>query len=167
MKRGRATVGILLGVAVFAIFAANVERRAFLGDDSFISFRYAKHLTEGQGLVWNPGERVEGYTNFLWVLLMAGGLTASVEPDGSLRFTSGRQRMYEWRIGFPFPMIFAGVAEVHERYDDELERFELEVSITNRRFGKIFGYRGWFVGGLEACDGVPGDARPVREEARE
>ncbi|UCD59352.1 MAG: hypothetical protein JSV16_08595, partial [Candidatus Hydrogenedentota bacterium] len=42
-------------------------------DDAFISFRYAKHLAEGKGIVFNKGERVEGYTNFLWVLLMAAG----------------------------------------------------------------------------------------------
>ena len=40
-------------------------------DDAFISFRYSANLADGQGIVWNPGERVEGYTNFLWVLLLA------------------------------------------------------------------------------------------------
>lgn len=41
-------------------------------DDAMISMRYAKNLTEGNGLVFNPGgERVEGYTNLLWVLIMA------------------------------------------------------------------------------------------------
>jgi arabinofuranosyltransferase len=45
----------------------------FLTDDSFISFRYARNLVHGHGLVFNPGgERVEGYTNLLWVLLLAG-----------------------------------------------------------------------------------------------
>ena len=42
-----------------------------LTDDAFISFRYARNLLEGHGLVFNPGERVEGYTNFLWVLELA------------------------------------------------------------------------------------------------
>ena len=37
-------------------------------DDSFISFRYARHLFEGHGLVFNPGDPVEGYTNFLWCI---------------------------------------------------------------------------------------------------
>ena len=37
-----------------------------------ISMRYAKNLANGYGLVWNPGgERVEGYTNPLWVLYMS------------------------------------------------------------------------------------------------
>ena len=44
--------------------------RRFVVDDAFISFRYAEHLAMGHGLVWNPGEHVEGYTNFLWTLLM-------------------------------------------------------------------------------------------------
>ena len=46
----------------------------FVQDDAFISFRYARNLVDGFGLVWNPGERVEGYTNFLWTLIIAGGL---------------------------------------------------------------------------------------------
>lgn len=45
--------------------------RPSLIDDSYISFRYAEQLTRGNGLVLNPGERVEGATNALWVLLLA------------------------------------------------------------------------------------------------
>lgn len=43
-----------------------------LFDDAFISFRYAKNLLDGHGLAFNVGERVEGYTNFLWTVLLAG-----------------------------------------------------------------------------------------------
>ena len=39
-------------------------------DDAFTAFVYAKNLATGQGLTFNPSERVEGYTNFLWVLIM-------------------------------------------------------------------------------------------------
>jgi hypothetical protein len=39
-------------------------------DDAYISFRYAHNLVEGEGLVFNPGERVEGFTNLLWTLMM-------------------------------------------------------------------------------------------------
>jgi len=52
----------------------------WVGDDAYISFRYARNLIDGNGLVFNPGERVEGYTNFLWTLLMAGGLALAVHP---------------------------------------------------------------------------------------
>lgn len=44
----------------------------FIADDAFISFRYARNLSRGWGLVFNPGERVEGYTNFLLVVILAG-----------------------------------------------------------------------------------------------
>ena len=43
----------------------------FLCDDAFISFRYVRNLLAGHGLVFNPGEYVEGYSNFLWVLELA------------------------------------------------------------------------------------------------
>lgn len=48
-------------------------------DDAFISFRYARNLAEGHGLVFNPGERVEGYSNFLLVLLLAFASTLSLD----------------------------------------------------------------------------------------
>lgn len=43
-------------------------------DDAYISYRYAQNLVDGHGLVYNVGERVEGYTNLLWTLLVAGGV---------------------------------------------------------------------------------------------
>jgi hypothetical protein len=48
------------------------ERYWWLADDAMISMRYAHNLADGHGLVWNPGgERVEGFSNPLWVLVMA------------------------------------------------------------------------------------------------
>jgi len=40
-------------------------------DDAYISFRYGKNLMEGKGLIYNEGEYVEGYTNFLWTIMTA------------------------------------------------------------------------------------------------
>ncbi|MBX7246708.1 MAG: hypothetical protein K1X53_14520 [Candidatus Sumerlaeaceae bacterium] len=43
-----------------------------LFDDAMVSMRFARNLAQGHGLVWNPGgERVEGFTNPLWVGVMA------------------------------------------------------------------------------------------------
>ncbi|MCC7398409.1 MAG: hypothetical protein IT455_15170 [Planctomycetes bacterium] len=44
----------------------------FFSDDAFISLRYVDRLLAGDGLTWTAGERVEGYSNLLWVLLCAG-----------------------------------------------------------------------------------------------
>ncbi len=54
-------------------------------DDAFIGFRYAQNLIHRQGLVYNPGERVEGYSNFLWVLLMAPFIAGSIDPEAAAR----------------------------------------------------------------------------------
>ena len=43
----------------------------FENDDAYISYRYARHWAEGMGPVFNPGERVEGYSNFLLVGILA------------------------------------------------------------------------------------------------
>jgi len=49
-------------------------------DDAFITFRYAQNLVAGNGLVFNPGERVEGYSNFAWVLLSGLALWCRQDP---------------------------------------------------------------------------------------
>lgn len=48
-------------------------RHFCLFDDAMVSLRYAWNLAHGAGLVWNPGERVEGITSALWALYMAVG----------------------------------------------------------------------------------------------
>ena len=50
-----------------------IDGRRYFGlfDDAMISMRYAWNFSHGQGLVWNAGERIEGYTNLLWTLIMA------------------------------------------------------------------------------------------------
>ena len=56
----------------------------FLTDDAYISFRYARNLADGHGLVFNPGfERVEGYTNLLWVLILAAAALVGIGPEAA------------------------------------------------------------------------------------
>ncbi|RMG95168.1 MAG: hypothetical protein D6705_14085 [Deltaproteobacteria bacterium] len=52
-----------------AILSARVW--SYTVDDAYISLRYARNLALGRGLVFNPGEWVEGYTNFLWTVVLA------------------------------------------------------------------------------------------------
>lgn len=49
-------------------------------DDAYISYRYAKNFADGYGLVFNVGERVEGYTNFLWVVVLAAFIKFGADP---------------------------------------------------------------------------------------
>ena len=64
---------IYAGIFIFRTsFVIDGERYYSLFDDAMISMRYAKNLSDGHGLVWNPGgERVEGFTNPLWVFYMS------------------------------------------------------------------------------------------------
>jgi arabinofuranosyltransferase len=63
-------------------FVVNGARYFSLFDDAMISMRYASHLAGGQGLVWNAGmSPVEGYTNPLWVLYMAGIHLLPIAPS--------------------------------------------------------------------------------------
>jgi arabinofuranosyltransferase len=52
-------------------FVIDGTRHYILFDDAMISMRYAFNLAHGNGLVWNIGERVQGFTNPLWVFYMA------------------------------------------------------------------------------------------------
>src|SRR5512141_611212 len=63
---GGAITLLFLGHALFYIRALGWDAVA----DAYISFRYAQNAILGHGLVFNPGERVEGFTNFLWTALM-------------------------------------------------------------------------------------------------
>jgi hypothetical protein len=72
---------LVIAAAAFTIWAWAFIRRTSLlfdgrryyclFDDAMISMQYAWNLAHGRGLVWNPGERVEGITNLLTTLSMA------------------------------------------------------------------------------------------------
>ena len=72
-------VGIAGAVALFLLQVALILD--YTVDDAFISYRYAESLASGTGLVFNEGERVEGYTNFLWVLMLAGAAKLGADPE--------------------------------------------------------------------------------------
>lgn len=73
--------GLALGALVFLSAGYSLwNLSAFLHDDTMISLRYARNLVTHGELVWNVGERVEGYTNFLHILLTSGPIAAGVDP---------------------------------------------------------------------------------------
>ncbi len=70
---GMALVLLIAGCAIqiFAGYSHSARSGHVWGsDDAYISYRYAQNVVAGQGLVFNPGERVEGYSNFLYLLLL-------------------------------------------------------------------------------------------------
>jgi hypothetical protein len=70
-----------LWLALAACLVMLVLQRAFVADDALISLRYARHLAEGHGLTFNPGEDpVEGYSNFTHVLVAAAAIFVGLPP---------------------------------------------------------------------------------------
>ncbi len=69
---------VLFILLLSGIYAWNLHRYQF--DDAYISYRYARNVEAGNGPVFNVGDRVEGYSNFLWVLLLAGGAWMKIPP---------------------------------------------------------------------------------------
>ncbi|MBU1598783.1 hypothetical protein KKG61_01545 [bacterium] len=78
---------ILLVLFVSSIIALSLHKgwviyktNHWVDDDAFISFRYAENWANGKGLVYNEGERVEGYTNFLRTLIIDLFIKVGVSP---------------------------------------------------------------------------------------
>lgn len=71
---------LLLLAAAIAWFAFSAWNMRFVQDDSYITLSYARNLVDGHGLVFNPGEAVEGITSLLWTLIAAAAHLLSRDP---------------------------------------------------------------------------------------
>lgn len=64
---------LVCAAALFVLY------RTWVSDDAFITFRHVVNFLAGHGPVFNPGERVQGFSHPLWFfLLAAGGLVFDV-----------------------------------------------------------------------------------------
>jgi arabinofuranosyltransferase len=86
-------VRILWGLTpVILIFLTHAWLYAdFFIDDAYISLRYVNQWLAGNGLVYNIGERVEGYSNFLWIVLLGSSGLSGLDLVFAARL---------WGIGF-------------------------------------------------------------------
>ncbi|MGE0400347.1 MAG: ArnT family glycosyltransferase [Kofleriaceae bacterium] len=75
---------LLLGVAALVLVVHTMAYN-FVTDDAYISFVYSRNLAEHGELTFNLGQYVEGYTNFLWTVLLAGFMKLGIEPELSCR----------------------------------------------------------------------------------
>ena len=121
------------------MFIATAYALRFTVDDAYIAMRYARHLAEGHGLVYNIGERVEGYTSLLWVLILAAarrlgfgmvtashviGIALSVLTLILVYRMAARALPAEATVGRLFPVLFLATSWI---------------------------YAGWATGGLETA----------------
>lgn len=66
------TVRWVLILVAAGLACAHAGALRWVSDDAFITFRYVDNWLDGLGIVYNAGERVEGYTHPLWMLLLTG-----------------------------------------------------------------------------------------------
>lgn len=108
-SRARTIGGICLILFIFSVHLWLF--RNFFVDDAYITFRFVQQWAAGNGLVYNIGERVEGYSNFLWIVLLApfqlsgANLVAASKMLGSL--FSLLTLFVTWRFGrrFSHPLL--------------------------------------------------------------
>lgn len=100
---------------------------------------------------------------------LAVDIDLRVDEEGGLCLRSGSQRFYEHALGFDFPMLFSGIADVREWYDERAGRFRISVDVRSRTWGRLFGYCGSFeVEWLTVPTAQPPDRiMPLRQERRE
>jgi len=75
---------LLLGLAALVLVAHSLAYN-FVTDDAYISFVYSRNLAEHGELTFNLGQPVEGYTNFLWTLVLGLLMVVGIPPELSSR----------------------------------------------------------------------------------
>lgn len=140
-------VALLIGVGLLV----HLREWAFLGDDAFISFRYARNLGEHGALVYNldPLEKVEGYTNPLWVLVLALGVLVGLAPEQLAPWLTAGSSLVALVllacIGSELRLLFAGHQELPGR-----AAFELPDLIAPALLVLVPEFVVWASSGLEA-----------------
>lgn len=77
----RKAAGFIFLVVLLRTIYLFFEAWHFSTDDAYITLRYARHFAAGEGILWNLGDApVEGYSNFLFVLLGAVLIKLGLEP---------------------------------------------------------------------------------------
>jgi len=75
---------VLLGLAAIVLIGHSLAYN-FVTDDAYISFVFSRNLAEHGELTFNLGQRVEGYTNFLWTFTLGIAMLAGIAPEWSSR----------------------------------------------------------------------------------
>lgn len=114
-------------------------------------------------MVYQPGRNV--IVDYLGTHQhLAVDLDVSVDSAGGLHIRSGAQT---FRGGVACPPWLSGEATVHEWWDASSSRFRIQVTVTSRKFGPLFGYYGSFtVSYVPSGAPVPAAVRPLRENPR-
>jgi arabinofuranosyltransferase len=107
-------------ITVIMLAGHSWSLRSWTVDDAFITFRYSLNFSEGIGPVYNPGERVEGYSTFLWMLILAMSHTCGADIVLTAKC-----------LGFTFALAcFVLLANAHHFVDKKNHRFSCAALVS-------------------------------------
>ena len=124
-------------IVAAAVLVPHARLFDFVTDDAYISFRYARNLALSGQLVFNLGERVEGYTNFLWTVILALGIKLGWGPVSLSRFLG---------VAFGIGTLAVVVRMSLRLAGERRSRWHLVAPLTLATMGA---YACWCSGGLE------------------
>lgn len=116
-------------------FVALAWMLRFIQDDAFISFVYADRLARGLGPTWSDGARIEGYTNFLWMLMVAGGIRCGLDPI-----------LWSWAMGLA---LFAGSLALTWHLASRVAGNTATAALATLILGANYTFLAYATGGLE------------------
>lgn len=112
-------------------------RFGFVTDDAYISFVYARNLAEHGELSFNLGDPVEGYSNFLWTVTLAGAMALGASPEMTSLVLG---------IGFAIGTLAVVARLARELYDERPSGWD---ALAPAFLALSAGYACWSTGGLE------------------
>ncbi len=122
------------------LYADQIGLQGALIDDAYISLRYSQSLIQGHGIVWQPGDRVEGYTNFLWVILSAFLMVIGFDGTNTVRF-----------LGLFSSVISIALLILLSRHFQKLQNIRVwPIGIAAILVGTSFDFAFWTLSGLES-----------------
>lgn len=124
-----------IGIGLFVLNL--VRNRFFLHDDAFISLRYARNFADHGDLSWNLGDKVEGYTNFLYVMISSALLYVGTDPVLTVRLINGLA------VGLLVGAVYYGARAM---FPDRKDAHAFGVTLVLANISVVV----WFYGGLEA-----------------
>ncbi len=135
--RRRYWISLAVALAVIAVGFARAYGMRWYCDDTFITLRYVGNFLSGKGLVYNAGEYVEGYTHFLWLLLLMFSGLLGIDTLGAAE-----------ALGL---LSYLGVISIFCAISFKLNRgrLGLVIPLTGLALALNYDFLVWATGGLE------------------
>lgn len=70
----------------------------------------------------------------------------SAEENGAIKFVSGKQYTFIFGKKIQIPSFMRGNIELLERFNDEQQKFYLDLKVTTKLLDPLLGFRRWFTG---------------------